>query len=680
MKTAFKWLGIVAGILVVLVIAAVILIPRFVDVQKYKPRIEQVVAEKTGRPFELGGEIDLSVFPWIGVRLTDLRLGNPKGFEEPDFVSVDSFEVRLKLMPLLTRNIEVKTFAVEGPRILLEKRKDGTANWEIPGGTGKAPEQKKKEAPAEPSKSGELPIQSLAVGNFAITDGLVRFKDRASGLEKEIKNINLTLRNLALDSPVAISFSALADNLPVSLEGKAGPFGTEPGSGEIPLDLTVKAAEQMQVNLAGSVTDAAGRQQFDMNLSVSEFSLKKLFTALDQPLPIQTKDPEALKKISLNTKIKGTPQAVSLSDGLLVLDDSEASFTASAKEFSRPDVAFDIRLDRIDLDRYLPAAGKEDTAGKGEKIKEKKPDSKSGTAEKGGKKQAVDFEPLRKLVLDGSVAIGRLKAFGANMEDIVLEVNGKNGVFHADPLKMNLYKGSAVSKAVMDVRKNTPATRVSLDASGIQAGPLLKDTTGKNMIEGTVMSDMDLSMKGQDPEMIKKTLNGAGELVFNDGAIVGIDIAGMVRNAKSGIGLSRKSDEKPRTDFSELRVPFNVTDGVVDTPGVSLKSPLLRVSAAGKANLVKSTLDYRVKPKVVGTLKGQGDVEERSGITVPFFVTGTFSEPKFKLDVQGMMKSEMPDTDSIKKAIEDKDLRKKTGEDLEEQAKGLLKGFMKKSE
>jgi AsmA protein len=91
MKKVFKWLAIAGGALIVLVITAVILIPQFVDVEKYKPRIEQIVTEKTGRPFKLGGEIDLSVFPWVGVRLTDLRLGNPPGFDESDFVSVESF-------------------------------------------------------------------------------------------------------------------------------------------------------------------------------------------------------------------------------------------------------------------------------------------------------------------------------------------------------------------------------------------------------------------------------------------------------------------------------------------------------------------------------------------------------------------------------------------------------------
>ena len=75
MKKAVKWLLITAGALVVLVIAVVAAISMFVDVQKYKPEIETRVSEITGRPFTIGGNIDLSLFPWVGtVSYTHLTL------------------------------------------------------------------------------------------------------------------------------------------------------------------------------------------------------------------------------------------------------------------------------------------------------------------------------------------------------------------------------------------------------------------------------------------------------------------------------------------------------------------------------------------------------------------------------------------------------------------------------
>jgi hypothetical protein len=96
--------------------------------------------------------------------------------------------------------------------------------------------------------------------------------------------------------------------------------------------------------------------------------------------------------------------------------------------------------------------------------------------------------------------------------------------------------------------------------------------------------------------------------------------------------------KKPRTDFTELRSPFSITDGLYETPETTMISPLLRVQAEGKADLVEETLAFRVEPKFVATIKGQGDTMERSGIMVPVLVSGTFSSPTFRPDLEGMIK------------------------------------------
>jgi AsmA protein len=102
------------------------------------------------------------------------------------------------------------------------------------------------------------------------------------------------------------------------------------------------------------------------------------------------------------------------------------------------------------------------------------------------------------------------------------------------------------------------------------------------------------------------------------------------------------------------------------------------VLAAGKANLVDETLDFRVEPKFVGTLKGQGDRADRSGITIPVLVKGTFSSPSFQPDAkaileQGLKEGILPE---LQKRISPGG---KVGQKTEPQKpsdvlKGLLKG------
>jgi AsmA protein len=442
--------------------------------------------------------------------------------------------------------------------------------------------------------------------------------------------------------------------------------GKDPGKGTIPLDLVVKALKELDISLKGNIVDPATRPQFDLALQVSSFSPRKLVAALGQTFPVTTADPEALNRVSLQAKVRGDQEHVSVSDGVLDLDESKLSFSIKAKDYSKPDVQFDLNLDTIDLDRYLPPPAEEKTTE--EKTK--------GPA---AQQDKIDYTPLRRLVLDGSMRVGKLKAHGAKMQDLYLKVSGKNGRFDLEPLTAKLYGGDLSAAGALDVGKDIPKSNLEVHAKEIQAGPLLKDVLEKDLLEGNVQAEVALSMAGDEAEAIKRTLNGKGDLLFKDGAIVGIDLAGMVRNAKAAFGLAEKKAERPKTDFSELHSPFTITDGIVDTTDTSLVSPLLRVLVAGKANLVNETLDFRVEPKFVTTLKGQGDTKERSGVTVPVLVTGTFSSPTFRPDLKGMLtkglQEGIPKPSDLKKILPGQGTESGDLKSLEEKGKDLLKGL-----
>ncbi len=667
MKNALKWLLIIGSIFVVLIIAAVIIIPKFIDVQKYKPVIEQKVAQATGRSFTFGDEIDISVFPWVGVKLTDLHLGSGDGYKETDMVSVKNFEVRLKVMPLLSKKIEVKTFVLDSPEIYLEKLKNGSANWQGIGTKQKRSSQKQKK---ESSTGTALPIEALLIGNFSITNGKITYVDHTSGLKKEISDLNLDLNNISLENPIGIEFSAKIDGKPLSLNGTAGPIGKEPGKGIISLDFVLKALDELEVKLKGTLIDPLISPNIDLQFNVLPFSPRKLCAAIGFDFPVQTKDSTALDKISLQAQIKGNPESISLSRGEFGVDDSKLNFSALAKDFLKPDVKFDLQLDNIDLDRYLPESPADKKASR-------TGDAASGKAKASdSSKKKTDYRALRKLLLDGKIKVGKLKASGATVEDVDIHILAKNGIITIDPMNLNLYQGSVASKLVVNVQKSDPRIKVSIDAKGIQAGHLMKDALKKELIEGTLNTDIQLSMTGEKPDMIRQTLTGQGELLFTDGALIGIDLANMVRNIKSRIGIGEKLTEKPRTDFAELKIPFTAKNGLVNTSGSSLMSPLVRVIVTGNANLVKEMLDLRVEPKFVATLKGQGDTKQRSGLMVPVLITGTFASPKIRPDLKGMIGGDITKSiEGLKEGLIPKEGSKVDIESAREDVKTQLKSL-----
>jgi AsmA protein len=662
MKSFLKWGAIIVGCLLVVIIAALVLIPMFVDVAKYKPVLESKVTEATGRPFSVGDDLSLSLFPWAGVSFSNLRLGNPAGFAEKDFVTVKSFEVRVKLWPLLSKDIQIKRFVINEPQIVLVKNKNGSENWAQPKPAAKEPSEEST-TPTEKTPGGlSIPISALTAENVSINNGKALWIDHSTDTKKEVTEIGLTLTDVSLDRPVKLAFSAQLDQKPLSLEGVVGPVGSGLKEGKIELDLTLKALEQLVLRLKGNLENLAMSPGVDLDLDIAEFSPRKLMSELGQEFPVATTDPEALNRLTLKAHVKADAKKVTLTNGNLELDQSKLKFSATAAEFSKPNLKFNLELDQINLDRYMPP--------KSEQPSEEKA---SGSAEPVKKK--TDYEPLRRLLLDGALNIAKLTVNKAKIEDVVLQIKAKNGVLNLDPLKLKMYQGNAAGKAVLDVAKDTPISDINLQVSNIQVGPLLQDVLEKDFLVGSTNADIKLTMAGDDPEKIKKTLNGKGELQFNDGAIVGIDLAAMARNVGAAFGLAKKGEKRPRTDFTELLVPFTIKNGVVNTPQSSIKSPFIRITAVGTADLVKETLDFRVDPQAVATIKGQGDEAKRSGIMVPVLVSGTFSEPKFRPDLSAATKQriekEIFESKEVKKVLEKEELKP-----LEKKAKGMLKGIL----
>ena len=678
MKSFLKWSAIIVGCLVIVVIAALLIIPMFVDVQKYKPMLETKVSDATGRPFSVGDDLKLTLFPWAGLSFSELNLGNPPGFSEKEFVAVKSFEVRVKILPLLSKDIQIKRFVLNQPRIVLVKNKNGRVNWAQPkkaDGPAVAPKEGKSDSPAGGSPFEGLPIKALEVGNFSIKDGTAIWIDHSTDGRREISKINLVMKDVSLERPIQLTFSAFLDEQPLSIEGTVGPLGKGLELGSVPLDLNLKALKQLSMHLKGHIDNPATTPLVDLEIEVAEFSPRKLMAALKQPFPVATADPDALNKVALKAKVKADAKKVALSDGQLNLDDSKLDFSLKAKDFSRPNVSFNLNLDRIDLDRYLPPGEVEKAPG--DKKSQPAADQPAAGTQPG--KKPTDYKPLRRLVMDGQVKIGQLVVKKAQVQDILLKVTAKDGIINLDPMKLSLYQGNVAGKGSLNVRKKTPRSQVNLKINNVQIGPLLQDVMEKDILEGATQANFVLAMTGDNADLIKKTLTGKGNLIFKDGAIKGVDLANMARNVQGAFGLAEKGAEaeKPRTDFTELKMPFTMKKGIFDTQQTSLKSPFIRIIAVGTADLVQEILNFRVEPKAVGTIKGQGDADQRSGIMVPVLVSGSFAAPKFRPDLDSAAKQkiekQVTESKEFKKVFEKEELKPH-----EEKAKGLLKGILNK--
>jgi AsmA protein len=148
-------------------------------------------------------------------------------------------------------------------------------------------------------------------------------------------------------------------------------------------------------------------------------------------------------------------------------------------------------------------------------------------------------------------------------------------------------------------------------------------------------------------------LGGEGSVSVKDGAVIGINIAGMLRQIMT-LGLDTGATQQQRTDFAEAGASFRVENGVVRTDDLHLNAPVLRLEGAGAVDLPKLTIDMRVTPKLASTLEGQdasGEPVFQAGI--PFVIQGPYASPSVRFDLGGTLTSAIEGPEDVARLAAD---------------------------
>ncbi|MEX0951690.1 MAG: AsmA family protein, partial [Gammaproteobacteria bacterium] len=175
MKGLLKVLIGLFGLLVVLIIAAAVIVPMYFDPNDYRDEISAMVKKQTGRDLQIEGELQISVFPWLGIQTGRIVLGNAEGFGNEPFAEAEEIQARVKLLPLLRKEIEMDTVVIDRLRANLIRNKDGVTNWDD---LVKAQEEEvaQTDADIEAQKTTSAdadqppPIAALALGGLDIRD------------------------------------------------------------------------------------------------------------------------------------------------------------------------------------------------------------------------------------------------------------------------------------------------------------------------------------------------------------------------------------------------------------------------------------------------------------------------------------------------------------------------------
>lgn len=717
MNKGLKWvLWIVGGLILTFIVVVTIFVLTF-DANKYKGEIAAAVNKATGRVLTIEGDIHVSIFPWLGAELGAMRLSNAPGFGDEPFAQIRSAAVRVKLLPLLRKDVEVDTVTVDGLHLLLRRDANGHTNWE-----DLVTNTKKGEQGANTGGGAAPALGTFALGGINLRDAGMVWEDRAAATRYEISKLNLHTGGVKLDQPVRIDSDfdltstqpALGAHVQLATEALYHVDNKQLALNGIQLTTRINDAtlQDAEIKLAATALLDLAAEHYQVhglnvtaNLRGNKLPSKQINAALSSDIDVNLKSnrltAKPLSLTVLGVKADGVLNGVELTtaphfNGTLIVANfnvrdvmhalavtvpasadpntlkeanAHVQFAATTKDVALTEL--DVKLDQTTLrgDAAITNFSKPvvrfhlkvDEIDADRYLPPSAPKTAAAAPPAPPAATAVanatstPLDTLRALDLDGSLAVGKLKISDLKLSDIDVQLNAKEGLVTVRPLAAKLYGGSYRGDLRLDARGKELQLATDDSLSNIAIGPLVQDYLHKDLIAGTGNITLQFTSTGANAADIGRGLNGKLGFSFANGRVNGVNLVEMIQKdyLKYIQGLGIDSARLNQTVFSKFAATATVTNGVIHTDDLLLNSAQLNVKGRGRANLVNDQIDLRLDALPTGQFAKQ--LGNFKDVVVPIKVQGMFTAPTYSVAIDEALKQKAKARlDTEKKKLEEK--------------------------
>jgi AsmA protein len=456
---------------------------------------------------------------------------------------------------------------------------------------------------------------------------------RAQSLEADIGHELYSLADLAIKT------TWQSDGLPaagVPVDFKAKDCNVNLASQT--LELGGLDANAAGARVTGSLTGAEilDAPTLKGSIKLEPLSLREWLPKVGVAAP-KTTDPNVLKQLSFAGNVRLTKSSAEVGDIVMKLDDTTMRGLVGVADFAAKALRFDLNVDRIDADRYLPPSSEKPAAK----------DAKEPPAE-------IPVDLLRKLNARGQLTVGEALFAGMKFTKLRLGVNSREGKARFYPSEASMYGGQY--RGDIGIDSTGKVARVTLDehVSSVNFAPLFKDLFESNRVSGKGSANIKLAGSGRTSDDIMKTLTGAVDFNVADGALEGADLWYEIRRARAVLkqqAVPERPSGPPRTPFSALTGTGAMKDGVLTNNDLNVAMQYLKVTGQGNVDLPRNSLDYRLVAAVLKIPREGADTSQMQDMVdaqIPVKVTGALSDPKVRPDLEGYLKGE------AKKKVEEK--------------------------
>ncbi len=683
MGRIFKLVGIVVVAIVVLFVAALVAVGMLFDPNDYKDDITAAVTRATGRQLTLDGNLELAVFPSVRIAVGAATLANASGFGGEPMAKIKSAELKVALLPLLSKRIQIGEARLEGLELNLARDARGRNNWQDLGGA-----QSAGAAPASAAGGGSANLD-LGIGAIEVDDARVTWSDAATGSRWELTNFGMTAEGFGPGAkfPLEMRFGlsgkdvsvtvdantqatlSLADNqyrlddLEVHIDGRGAAWPGGSGSADVGFDSLIAKLNDETLELDGlnlsflgiTTTGSLSGQKLMSNLSLTgavdihEFDPRDVLEVFG--VKVETADGAVLKRASAKASLVYNSSQIALRDMQLALDDSKLTGRVA---LAGKALSYDLAVDDIDVDRYLPPS--------------------SDTPADEGSLDEVDLPlaVLRTLNAKGDLKLKKAKFSGLTLTDTTFSLAAADGRIQLKPAA-SLYGGHLGGDIVLQVQQDAARMTVNQQLDKVNLAPLGHDLIASDAFSGTGDVRLNVTATGSNLGEMRRKLDGDVSLSVVDGALEGIDFWYELRRARATIDktpVPARPAGTPRTPFTSVSASGMVKDAVLTNRDLNANLGFMNIDGTGTVNLLTDAIRFDLTAKLTDGEQLQSDpaMAKMAGGSVPLKVTGTLEEPSVLPDFGGLVKAKAQE--AVNQRVDEK--KQEVQDKLKDKLKGLL--------
>lgn len=614
---ALKW-GL--GILAVLV-AAVAIAVLTIDVNRFKPQIVAAIEDATGRKLEIAQDMKLSLWP-LGVGVKQVSFANAAWGSRPQMATIGEFTAQVDLFALLGRQIKIDRLVLADVDLLLEKNRQGQANWEFqpakPGAPAAAPGQSRAES--KDSGFSGLPV----ISDVSLKNVKLAYRDAQSGASNDVNLSELSVKQ-ASGGLLATRLAAVVDGNEIRAEGTLGSLDdlmaqTRPW----PIKMAV-TAPGAKASIDGSIAQPMQAKGLALKIAADIPDLAAVATKFGAAAP-------ALP-VNLQAELKDPgPQRYSLSGIAAKLGDSDLTGSGEINlAGARPAVKLDLASKSFDATKLMPKNNGAKPAAVGGSGGVPAPAAKS-EAKSDGRLFSNDPLPLDGLnAVDAVLAYKaeRFKAPSLDVQGLAFDLVLKDGVLQLKPAIQQLAGGSLNGDITLNGKSK--ALIAKLNGKGIVLSDYLQKADITDVIRRGGATDLalDVSSQGASLRQIMAGLNGKAVLKVGEGELKEEYVRATLPRLADAVSVLGRATAK--TKLHCVVTGLDIKAGVVTPKALLAETGSLTVTGDGTINLGTEQLDLRIIPSSRDT--------GLAAALPPVRVRGMLLDPSFTPDPAALAKS-----------------------------------------